>query len=259
MQTRFGTQLSGRDRFDAIYQSELDMEAEWLRRGAKDKVDSIEYFLSKYHIQPKNLIELGAGTGAVISECQRRKLASHFTAVDFSTQALQYLKNSDHDIDLIQADITSENFRIETKHDVLILSHVLEHLEDPKPFLQAVRERINFEYAIIEVPLEALFLARLKAKVKDRSRNSAGHVQFFTTDTFESLISRSGFEIIDRRNYIPIPSIDTLRLVVRRHQMSTPRFLQMLFTRRLIPLAASTVWARFYYSHHAVLCRPLKR
>ena len=81
------TAVTGRDYYADIYVKQLEAEAEWLRRGAPDKADSVEQLLARNGIVPKTLTELGAGTGAVISECRRRGLGETFTAIDSAAPA----------------------------------------------------------------------------------------------------------------------------------------------------------------------------
>jgi 2-polyprenyl-3-methyl-5-hydroxy-6-metoxy-1,4-benzoquinol methylase len=172
--------VSGRDHYAEIYQTELELEAEWLRYGAVGKVDSVETLRDRHGVKPITLLELGCGTGAVITECQRRGLGREFTAVDYSTQAIDYLESHSHGIHCVTADITDPAFTFNYSFDVVILSHVLEHLEDPLKFLQSMIAKVRFRYLVAEVPLEDLLASRIKNLVRDRKRNVAEHVQFFT-------------------------------------------------------------------------------
>ena len=192
------TGVSGRDCYANLYLTQLEAEAEWLRRGALDKADSVEQLLARNGIVPRTLTELGAGTGAVISECRRRGLGQTFTAVEDAAAAFAYLRKNFPDIPAIKADITSLDFQLEGPVDVLVISHVVEHLEQPKVFLESVR-RLKFKAAIIEVPLEDLPLARYKSWINHRRENTAGHVQFFTAGSFERLVTSAGLKIVDRR------------------------------------------------------------
>jgi len=248
--------VSGRDHFAELYLNELDLEVEWLRRGAADKADTVEQLLARNGFAPTTLTELGAGTGAVISECRRRGLAKIFAAIDYAPAAVDYLKKNVQGVTVMRADITSPDFRLDKPIDVLVISHVVEHLEHPKVFLEAVRSNIDFKVAIIEVPLEDLLLAKFKALIKPRKNNAAGHVQFFTAKSFERLVASARFKIVDRRLYLPIPSVDTLRFVHAKDDLPTWRLPLMWITRRLIPLFARSLWSRLYYCHHAVLVVP---
>jgi Methyltransferase domain len=249
------TGVTGRDYYAGIYGKQLEAEAEWLRRGAPDKADSVEQLLARNGIAPRTLTELGAGTGAVISECRRRGLGETFTAIDDAAVALEYLQKNVQNVTVIKADIASMDFRLDEPVDVLVISHVVEHLEQPKAFLEAVR-RLKFKAAIIEVPLEDLPLARYKAWITPRSANVAGHVQFFTVASFERLVTSAGLKIVDRRSYVPTFTIDTLRFVHAKDKLPFWRLPLMWLTRWLIPRLNSHFYQRLYHCHYAILVVP---
>ena len=176
--------VSGRDYFEEIYQTDLELEAQWLRYGAVEKVNSIEILFNRHAITPITLLEMGCGTGAVIAECQRRGLGAEFTAIDYSREAIGYLKSHSQGIHCIEADITDPNFKLDRCFDVVVLSHVLEHLEEPLMFLQSLMNKVRFRYLVAEVPLEDLLISWIKNLFRDRTRNISGHVHFFTETTF---------------------------------------------------------------------------
>ena len=246
---------SGKDHYRLLYQSELEKEAEWLRRGAGHKVNSIELLLSRNSIKPKTLLELGCGTGAVITECQRRNLSERYVAVDYAPEAIDYLRKHSTGIEPIQGDITDPTFRLNRPCDVVILSHVLEHLEDPAGFLAALRSSLKFTHAIIEVPLEDLAISKLKAVLKDRRASKAGHVQFFTPHTLEHLLKASGFRISDTRRYIPVLDMETIRFACDKNRMGRRQRFLMACTGNYLPRMLNPLWQRLYYAHYAVLCK----
>jgi SAM-dependent methyltransferase len=249
------TEVSGRDHYAGIYSSELDAEAQWLRYGATDKVDSIAQLLSRAGLVPDRVLELGCGTGAVIGECQRRGLGQHFTAIDYSAEAIGYLNAQSSGIECIQADINDPSVRIEGRFDVVILSHVLEHLEDPLALLQSLRHRIDFTHLVAEVPLEDLLASRLKALLRDRMANPAGHVQFYTPGTFHALLGQGGFTVLDRRNYASILSNEVAEFVSRKDGLSPARTLAKKLLNNYLPRALGPLWRRYYYANEAVLCK----
>src|SRR5437660_1483726 len=122
------TAVTGRDHFDSLYQTQIESEAEWLRHGAEEKANSVESLLSRNNIKPRSLLELGCGTGALIIELQKRQVAVEFTGVDFSAIALDYLRRNSDGIAVLQADLTSQDSP-KGKYDVIVSSHVIEHLE----------------------------------------------------------------------------------------------------------------------------------
>ena len=248
------SKILGKDHYRLLYQAELEKEAEWLRRGAVEKVNSIETLLERNNIKPKSFLELGCGVGSVITECKRRSLASRYIGVDYSKEAIDYLRSHSEGIESIQADISDPDFNVIETPDVVILSHVLEHLENPADFLAAMKRRLRFSYAVIEVPLEDLIASRLKSLLKDRATNNAGHVQFFTTHTFKHLLNSSGFKIVDSRTYVPILDLETIRFVSDKDGLSNRQYIFKVLTAHYLPRALKPLWKKLYYAHYTVLC-----
>ena len=247
-------EMSGRDHYESLYKAELLQEAEWLRLTAPEKVNSIEYFLKNNSIVPETMLELGSGTGAVIQECQRRNLCKRYVAMDYSHEAMDYLRKNTQNIEAITSDITADNFCIDTAFDIVILSHVLEHLEDPCSFLKSIRQRLDFGHIIIEVPLEDLPIRRIRDSFRDRRMNTAGHVQFFTIKSFEEILIANGFRIKDRRLYLPILDLSTLRFVSEKDGLSKLQYMVKILTNICLPRIFSFLWKQLYYGHYAVLC-----
>jgi SAM-dependent methyltransferase len=247
------SKTTGKDIYRSKYREALNLQAEWLRRGASDKADSVELLIRRNKVPSRQMLEFGSGTGAVIEECERRGLSEKYVAIDYSTEAINYLRSRSKSIQTLVGDITTTNFALSEHFDIVIMSHVLEHLERPEEALQSAK-RLDFAHLIVEVPLENLFFGRMKARFQNRSRNLAGHVQFFTASTFEALLKSCGLTILDRRRYVPIPTMDTIRFVSHKDGASYLRLLQRALTRRYLPTLTAPLWEKLYYAHYAVLC-----
>jgi SAM-dependent methyltransferase len=85
---------TGHDHYSNIYATQLEAEAKWLRVGAIEKANSIERLILPRIAHPVCVIELGAGTGAIIAELQRRNFADGYLAVDYSPNAVEYMKRN---------------------------------------------------------------------------------------------------------------------------------------------------------------------
>lgn len=240
---------SGRDRYARIYERNVDVEAAWLAIGARHKVDSIQQLLMLGGVRARSLVELGCGPGAVIAECQRRSLAANFCGIDFSPVAVAFGRLHHPGILFEQRDITNSEPGHEVA-DVVVVTHVVEHLEHPETVLSKLR---NFgRYAVIEVPLEDLLASRVKNRFRDRRGNSAGHVAWFTPSSFRSLLrEQPGVRIVAERIYVP-----SLRFrdIWTFHGWSFAARLKMSLTGNLLPRLLHPLWRRLYLANHAVLC-----
>jgi trans-aconitate methyltransferase len=250
-------QVSARDHYEELYRTELGLEAEWLRYGACEKANSIELLLGRNGIRPRTILELGCGTGAVISECQRRGLASEFTAIDCSYEAIKHLQSQSAGIQCMVADIADPAFKLDQTFDVVVLSHVLEHLKQPLQVLRRIVNAVRFRHLIAEVPLENLLVLRLISAFRDRTRNPAGHVQFFTETSFRNLVSAAALEPADTRRYVPTLSSAMVKLVCHKDNLSPLRAFIKWGTGLYMPRLLKPLWGRVYYAHYAVLCRPV--
>jgi SAM-dependent methyltransferase len=234
----------GKETYLNIYREDLESEARWLEYGAEFKANSIEELLKRHRIEPETLLELGSGTGAVIRECQRRGLAREYIGIDASEDAVSWARERSRGIRFLVADITSPECELPRSVDVVVLSHVLEHLEHPRELLAG----------IAEVPLEDLFAARVKNLFRDRTRNVAGHVQFFTEKSFRRLMESAGFEIEDSLRYFAVNSPEMLQWQLGPSP-SPARLLVKRLTQRALPRLLMPLWVKFYHSHVALLCR----
>ena len=225
------------------------------------KVDAIERLLSRNGITPNVLAELGCGVGAVIEECRRRMLAKLYVAVDASAEAIAALLALGSGVDARVADIVEEGFRVPGGADLAVLSHVLEHLEEPQNCLRNVLRSPEVRYAVLEVPLEGLPLGRLKVVLQGPRRDtSAGHVQRYSRTSFEHLVTRAGFEFIDRLAYAPVVSLEMLDVLAARHGWTGWRKWTKCMTRNYLPRTVpGSLWTRYYHAHYAVLVRPRRQ
>ena len=244
--------LSGRDFYAAKFRSELDRETEWLRRTARLKADSIEALLRSAGVAPRSVLEVGAGTGAVIGELRHRGIGTAHFAVDFSPDAVAMLERTQPGVQAATADVTATPDPLGNGHyDLAFATHVVEHLEEPEAFLSALLD-VPTDHFIAEVPLENLLLGQLKALVKDRSNHTAGHVQFFDRQSFEALLERSGWRVVASRSYAPYLDAETFAFAYG--QAGRVRRAAKWLTEYALPPILGSAWTSLYHAHHAALC-----
>jgi len=254
LNTEISRRVLAKDHYRHLYQTDLEEEAEWLGRGAIDKTNSIEMLLNRNNIRPKTILELGCGVGAVLFECQRRNIAKKYIGVEYAPEAISYLRKHSVGIESIQGDITDPDFCIKDACDVVVISHVIEHLKEPANFLTAIKKSIKFSHFVVEVPLEDLLVSKIKSLLRDPLANKAGHLQFFTRRSIENLLRSNGFNIIDRRTYVPILDMETIHFIAAKDRLARHHRLFKVFSNNLFPRMFIPLWKRLYYAHHAILC-----
>ena len=244
---------SGRDFYDGLYSQDVAEEARWLEFGVPSKTDSIEQLLARAGIKPRSVLEIGCGTGGILRELQRREIGTELFGVDYSESAISYARSESRGIEYFSGDVTDSGLALPREHfDVVVVSHVLEHLENPGELLSKMK-RLSFGAMIAEVPLDDLPVSRLKGLVRDRRVNFAGHVQFFTARSFRKLLVANGFRIFCARRYTPVSSLESIRFASRRNRASRLRALFSEAVGHYFPKYVP-LWSQLYYAHYAALC-----
>jgi SAM-dependent methyltransferase len=243
---------TGRDQYSAIYGAQLEAEAKWLAIGAVEKANSIERLVLARISHPKRIVELGAGTGAIIAELQRRNFADVYVAVDYSTDATNYMKRNLTNVEVLRADIVEEP--IYGAFDVVVVSHVLEHLENPDNFLAALVRNLDFRFAVIECPLEDLAASRLKNLFRNRADNRAGHVQFFNRRSLSAVLRRH-LKIVDSRHYCSWASSETVQFLANKDALPLHKHWIKHLTLGVLPRIAAPLWKRYWIGNYALLCQ----
>lgn len=187
--------------YEATYRDALN-DAEflsWREAGAQKKAQNIVRVC--HDMEVASMIEIGCGTGAVLRSLHAMNFAREYCCTDLSASAVAFAVTSCTDFtpravvgpadDLPFADGT---------FSVAVLSHVLEHLDNP---LAALREATRIaRFVVVEVPTEKVFYSFVKTKVLFRpyaSMAEAGHVQFWSPSSIARfLMQDAGLEILSR-------------------------------------------------------------
>lgn len=146
-----------------------------------------------------NLIDLGCGSGVI-----SRLVAPHVKsviAVDYDKDVLEIAKNliNEKNITYVNKDIFKWLSNSSEKYEIAICSHVIEHLDDPRDFLNSCK--FFFKYIFIEVPDndqdEQSFLR--VANGLEPLFNDADHIWEFKRKDLASLFNDLNFEVIDEQ------------------------------------------------------------
>ncbi len=251
--SRLNSGLTGRDHYSSTYSDSLKRQIDWLRRGANQKANAICMLLNQNGLKPSSILEVGCGTGAIIAELQRRGVAKSYHAIDYSAEAIAFVKKTLPNVHSLVGDIVDcATLFGEHKFDLIICSHVLEHLENPERFLRSLSD-LSWTNLLAEVPLENLFFGRIKGRLQDRGKHPAGHVQFFDKQDFLTLLSNNGMDISDEYVYAPFFNRDTIKFAYS--DGGQLRHLLKMCTEHYFPKYCGALWAKFYHAHMTVLCK----
>ena len=154
-----------------------------IRRGAY----ICEFFdKSKIDYKDSTVFELGCAYGGILE--QFRKRGCQVKGCDLDKDVVKYgmLKGLDlicGSVDMLLKD--------EGKADIVILSHVLEHIIEPYSFLNKVHQLLKENGVLyIEVP-------GINSKKNEQKRYAQlGHIAYFNLDTTKKMAQKTNFEFI---------------------------------------------------------------
>jgi SAM-dependent methyltransferase len=227
---------------------ELD---DWCAVGAREKALSVVSLAADRGI--RDLLEIGCGTGAVLEQLDDLAFGDRYWACEPMAALCDLAKTKTI---RRMVEISCTTFDHETfagqAFDLIILSHVLEHVLDPAELLNRALGRAR--YVIVEVPIEANGAGNLRSAVRrrltgrPRTVNAAGHIQFFSTSDARKLVRWSGGQVLDTRLYFPTESYEALR-----KSAGGPRRLYLDGISGVGRVLGRRALARLYYGHYALL------
>jgi len=140
----------------------------------------------------KNVLDIGCGEGFITIEISKNFPDLKILAIDYEKKYIDYAKNfnKNKNIEYIKKDL----FSINKKTDLVILTEVLEHLENPIDALNKLKKLSN-KFILITIPNEPFFrlgnLSRLKY-VK-RLGSTPGHLHTWTKKQISILLKKLNF------------------------------------------------------------------
>jgi SAM-dependent methyltransferase len=175
--------------------------SEWRDLGARDKAANVRrlWRLAGTHHRPR-VVELGCGEGAIAANLMQTGFAATYAGFDISASgvaAAQAREVTDAEFQAFDGvRLPAEN----GSYDLAILSHVVEHLENPRTLL-AEAKRVA-RYVIVEVPLE------LTLRTPAHFRwTSLGHINLYSPLVIRHLLESCGFTILAERVTCPRRSV----------------------------------------------------
>ncbi len=233
---------------------ELQRQHEWLELGAIEKARSVIELASGLTVS--SVLEVGAGTGAILAALDRLGFGDAYYAVEPSPEMLTYLTERAQVGRLAEARATTlrESGFLNRHFDLAIVSHVLEHVSDPAVLLS---EALGVaDHVLLEVPLEGSLSGNLRWRMRHRvthaprTENAAGHIQFFSQGDVRKIVTWCGGRVERERLHLPRPQM--------RHAMTTGSITRRLYARMMWTgsrAIGERRWAAAYHGHLAVLAR----
>ena len=155
------------------------------------------------------ILDLGYGDGLFLKFLKDHK---SLTIIEGSKKlykkAVQHAAELDSSASIIHNFF--EEFEPKEEFDVIIASHVLEHVEDPELLLSKLKKWLTPNgKLIIVVPNAESFHRKLGVIIKLQNRldelsprdHAVGHLRVFTLHTLKKMISSQGFKVVGERGF----------------------------------------------------------
>lgn len=162
-------------------------------------LDNLFYLAQK--TGARKVLDAGCGEGFVI-ERLKKDVKAEFLGLDIENKALKIAKEKNPQVDFKQASVYDIPFE-DKFFDLVILSEVLEHLEDPTKALREVG-RVAGKYVLISVPHEPIWRVGNIARFRYLRSfgNTPGHINHWTHRAFIGLISNF-FDVKEVKSPLP--------------------------------------------------------
>jgi len=208
-------------------------DAEWRRLGAVGKADNIVRAWNSI-AKPKlpRVVELGCGNGAIARRLDQLNFFSSYHGFDISESGIEQAKQSNSSRLSFSVAVTPVPAE-DASADVVIMSHVVEHLEHPRELIYEARRVAPV--LIVEVPMELN-----RGLSEDYDWNPVGHINKYDRKSIRQLIQTCRFDIVGQFTTNPSREVMTyknpglkseLRWAVKQAVLNfTPRLARSQFT-----------------------------
>ncbi len=184
--------------YRALYQTKeySDKQFESRKQSGIYYVNQLE---KKYneHIQDKKVFEIGCAAGAILQAFKDR--GCNVYGCDYGKKYLEFGRNKG----LTLEDGSYESLKQYGQADILILSHVLEHIVRPIDFLKDIKQLLKDDgYLLIVLPIIENISKVYQSDIFRYIQNA--HVYNFSVNTTKYVAKCSGYEceLLDRSNGI---------------------------------------------------------
>ena len=182
-----GEKLSGnvKTAYDEFYQKH---DEAWRMLGARYKAQHIiEVCAGKSF---KKVLEVGAGDGSILKYLSDQNFAPEYHAVEISDSGVAHIQS--RNIKGLQSVQEFDGYKLpfeDNSFDLVILSHVLEHVEHERLLLREMKRVSN--HFVIEVPLD------YKTGVDKRIKHflAYGHINVYTPTSLRYLLQTEGYKV----------------------------------------------------------------
>jgi len=151
-----------------------------MKERAISQLNFIQSNLMNFQI--KNAVDIGCGYGLLLEELKKNQMDA--SGVEFDPDCVTNCIERGLKVTLVseESDIIPDEMS-----DLVIASHVLEHIREPDTFLTEIKRKSRVVF--IEIP-------KYDAGINEQFTDQEGHLNFFTQNSLTSLFERFGYHIL---------------------------------------------------------------
>jgi len=225
-----------KEHYDTFY----DGASEWRYLGAKDKVNNVVELCE--NVGHSTILEIGSGDGSILKGLSEKQFGEKLFSLEISKSSVDII-NAIKLNNLISCQLF-DGYVIpyqDDEFDLVILSHVVEHLEYPRQLLYEAA-RVG-KHIFVEVPCEDNF--GLNMNYVD---NGVGHINYYTPKTIRRLMQTTDLDVCEQRT--TIPSYGVYKYIHKNRYNSLFRYL----LKKVMLLLFPSISINIFTYHSSLLC-----
>ncbi len=192
--------------YDNFY---VGKDEEWRLLSAKYKAQNIEELCKNLPFQ--KVLEVGAGDGSILKYLDESGFSPEIHALEISSSGVEQIGN--RKLGRVKSVQLFDGYHIpfeDNEFDLVILSHVLEHVEFERMLLREIK-RVS-KYCLIEVPIDYRY------GVDKRMKHflAYGHINMYTPSSLRFLLQTEGFEIVKDKISVIEPEVTKFNTFVNQ-------------------------------------------
>ena len=198
--------------YDDFYASK---DVAWRMLGAKYKAQNIVDVCRG--IQPKKILEVGAGDGSILHYLNEWKFGNELYALEISESGISRIE--ERNLSRVCEVTSFDGYKIpypDDSFDLIILAHVLEHVEHERILLRELKRVAKF--IVIEVPKDYRY------GVDKRMEHflNYGHINMYTPTLLRFLLQSEGLEIMaDKLSLTEPETVKFNEFINKKHPKSS--------------------------------------
>jgi SAM-dependent methyltransferase len=184
---------------DARYQQAYAFDS-----AVRDRFPAIKMVWGDLRL-PERVLDYGCGNGVLTYWLWSNGFGREITGVDVSRTGVDNARRDFGRPGLNFETLDAVERLVPESFDVVVSSHVLEHIDHPETALAAMAAKA--EWLVLEVPLEKCLWPEFAARLRGRSRedNPLGHVNFWDKRGFNAFLKNAGLLVVRDHHYASAP------------------------------------------------------